>query len=193
MRWATLVLTWPFFELLRRALTSVCTKSELLPWSNVNLNKYYLRLFLSGIFLWSTYVLSVKSLESSVPLHERILRSYFDDGYCQIYYCVCLQTNGALAQPMHKITDPKLFSFTYESLRSVILCTSLEIKLRFSKTTTEVCDLTFTKCSTSNPKPTGRCFSNVSDLLWEKIVLVIEKNFWNSRLKAENLQKFWDH
>ena len=27
----------------------------------------------------------------------------------------------------------------------------------------------------------------------KKIVLVIEKNFWNSRLKAENLQKFWDH
>ena len=26
-----------------------------------------------------------------------------------------------------------------------------------------------------------------------KIVLVMEKNFWNSRLKAENLQKFWDH
>ena len=24
--------------------------------------------------------------------------------------------------------------------------------------------------------------------LWEKIVLVIEKNFWNSRLKAQNLQ-----
>ena len=34
---------------------------------------------------------------------------------------------------------------------------------------------------------------NCSDLLWEKIVLVIEKNFWNSRLKAENLQNFWDH
>ena len=27
----------------------------------------------------------------------------------------------------------------------------------------------------------------------KKIVLVIEKNFWNSRLKAENLQTFWDH
>ena len=26
----------------------------------------------------------------------------------------------------------------------------------------------------------------------KKNVLVIEKNFWNSRLKAENLQKFWD-
>ena len=26
----------------------------------------------------------------------------------------------------------------------------------------------------------------------KKIVLVIEKIFWNSRLKAENLQKFWD-
>ena len=25
-------------------------------------------------------------------------------------------------------------------------------------------------------------------LLWEKNVLVIEKNFWNSRLKAKNLQ-----
>ena len=27
----------------------------------------------------------------------------------------------------------------------------------------------------------------------KKIVLVIEKNFWNSRLKPENLQKFWDY
>ena len=37
------------------------------------------------------------------------------------------------------------------------------------------------------------CYQNCSDLLWEKIVLVIEKNFWNSRLKAENLQHFLDH
>ena len=37
------------------------------------------------------------------------------------------------------------------------------------------------------------CYQNCSDLLLEKIVLVIEKNFWNSRLKAEHLQKFWDH
>ena len=37
------------------------------------------------------------------------------------------------------------------------------------------------------------CYQICSDLLWEKIVLVIEKNFWNSRLKAENLQKNWDH
>ena len=36
------------------------------------------------------------------------------------------------------------------------------------------------------------CYQNCSDLLWDKIVLVIEKNFWNSRLKAENLQKFWE-
>ena len=32
------------------------------------------------------------------------------------------------------------------------------------------------------------CFQNYSNLLWEKNVLVIEKNFWNSSLKAENLQ-----
>ena len=37
------------------------------------------------------------------------------------------------------------------------------------------------------------CYKNCSDLLWEKIVSVIEKNFWNSRLKAENLRKIWDH
>ena len=37
------------------------------------------------------------------------------------------------------------------------------------------------------------CYQNCSYLLWDKIVLVIEKNFWNSRLKTENLQKFWDH
>ena len=37
------------------------------------------------------------------------------------------------------------------------------------------------------------CYQNCSDLLWEKIVLVIEKNFRNSRLKAKNLQKLWDH
>ena len=34
------------------------------------------------------------------------------------------------------------------------------------------------------------CYQNCSDLLWEEIVIVIEKNFWNSRLKAENLQIF---
>ena len=36
-------------------------------------------------------------------------------------------------------------------------------------------------------------YQNSSDILWEKIVLVIKKNFWNSRLKAENLQNLWDH
>ena len=36
-------------------------------------------------------------------------------------------------------------------------------------------------------------YQNFSYLLWKKIVLVIEKNFWNSRLKGENLQNFWDH
>ena len=34
------------------------------------------------------------------------------------------------------------------------------------------------------------CGKNCSDLLGEKIVLVIEKNFWNLRLKAMYLQKW---
>ena len=37
------------------------------------------------------------------------------------------------------------------------------------------------------------CFQNCSDPLWEKIVVVIEKNFWSLRLNAENLQIFRDH
>ena len=37
------------------------------------------------------------------------------------------------------------------------------------------------------------CYQICSDLQWEKIVLVIEKHFWNSRLKAGNLQEFRDH
>ena len=65
-------------------------------------------------------------------------------------------------------------------------------------------------------KINGVLLTNCSDLLWKKIVLVIEKNFWNSRLQAEaggctrigseaigivvrwlmvcnTLQNFWDH
>ena len=37
------------------------------------------------------------------------------------------------------------------------------------------------------------CYQNCSDLLWEIIVLGTKKNFWKSRLKAEDLQNFWDH
>ena len=34
------------------------------------------------------------------------------------------------------------------------------------------------------------CYQNCSDPLWEKIVLVIEKMFWNSRLRAENFPPY---
>ena len=37
------------------------------------------------------------------------------------------------------------------------------------------------------------CYQNCSDLLWEKSVLVIKKNFWDSRLMAKDWQNFWDH
>ena len=37
------------------------------------------------------------------------------------------------------------------------------------------------------------CLQNCSEILWEKIVLVIVKNFWDSRVTAENLQTHWDH
>ena len=37
------------------------------------------------------------------------------------------------------------------------------------------------------------CFQNCSDLLLEKVVLVIEKKKLTLRLKAENLQNSWDH
>ena len=47
------------------------------------------------------------------------------------------------------------------------------------------------KINTSNPMVF--CYQNCTDLLWEKNVLVIEKNFRNSRLKAMDFQTFWDH
>ena len=37
------------------------------------------------------------------------------------------------------------------------------------------------------------CYQNLSDLLWEKNVVVIDKFFWNLRLMAENLKMSWDH
>ena len=37
------------------------------------------------------------------------------------------------------------------------------------------------------------CYQNCSKLLWEKIVPVIKKKFWNLTLKAEYLQNVWDH
>jgi hypothetical protein len=43
---------------------------------------------------------------------------------------------------------------------------------------------------TSNKLEMVFCYQNYSDLLWETIILVMEKNIWNSRLKAENLQNF---
>ena len=49
----------------------------------------------------------------------------------------------------------------------------------------------------SRPKIMVFCYQNSSDLLWEKIVQVIEKNFWNLSLKAEGwpriCKKKWDH
>ena len=37
------------------------------------------------------------------------------------------------------------------------------------------------------------CYQNCYDQLWGKNILVIKKNFWNSRLKAKNFQICWDH
>ena len=34
------------------------------------------------------------------------------------------------------------------------------------------------------------CYQNCSDLLWEKNVLVIKENFWNSRLRLRSLEQF---
>ena len=57
------------------------------------------------------------------------------------------------------------------------------------------CVVSFFHSQMSNPldRQMVFCYQNCSDLLWEKIALVIEKNFWNLRLKAENLQNFWNH
>ena len=63
----------------------------------------------------------------------------------------------------------------------------LALRKQLEKTLLQVRNLSF-KIFLVVPK-----YQNCSDLLWEKIVLEIEKNFWNSRLKAKNLQNVWDH
>ena len=42
-------------------------------------------------------------------------------------------------------------------------------------------------CSCAQPKMVF-CYQNCSDLLWEKVVLVIEKNIWNSRSLEQFIQ-----
>ena len=44
-----------------------------------------------------------------------------------------------------------------------------------------------------NIRTTVLCLQKCSNLLWEKNVLVIQKNFWNLRLRAKNLHNVWDH
>ena len=39
----------------------------------------------------------------------------------------------------------------------------------------------------------GILLPKLFDLLWEKKCSIDWENFWNSRLKAENLQNLWDH
>ena len=36
-------------------------------------------------------------------------------------------------------------------------------------------------------------YENCSNLLWEKNVIIIEKNIYTSEAEGENFQKFWDH
>ena len=46
-----------------------------------------------------------------------------------------------------------------------------------------------TTAESKNNKKMVFCYRNCFDLLWEEIVLVNEKNFWNSSLNTENFQK----
>ena len=62
-------------------------------------------------------------------------------------------------------------------------------KLFFSSSN---CSFFTCQCLTYNTKMVF-CYQNCSDQLWEKNVLAIEIFFWNSRLKTNNLQTFWDH
>ena len=70
-------------------------------------------------------------------------------------------------------------------------------KIHFPTRTTDIWCLDFNTVTMGKVLPKFLvmvfCYQNCSDPLWEKIILLIEKNFWNSRLKAENLQNFWDH
>ena len=69
----------------------------------------------------------------------------------------------------------------------------LALNFRLSKKISRFLLFIISFASTKNLFSMVFCYQNCSDLLWEKIVLVFEKNFLNSRLKAENLKIYWDH
>ena len=82
-----------------------------------------------------------------------------------------------------------LISLFFTNNKIISDTSTLNLNLNFKQYVTYVIVDSTNFCWSKKEKK----FQNCSDLLWEKNHLVIEKNFWNSRLLAENLQNFWDH
>ena len=84
-----------------------------------------------------------------------------------------------------KITKYFLISFMYISRDGEVARKSRNLNFQSITSVTKKPDKILLK--------NGILLPEFSDLLWEIFFQVIEKKFWNSRLKAKNLQNFWDH
>ena len=102
----------------------------------------------------------------------------------------CNQLLGIITRPGCMITDG------YALLTQKLMHDPSDF-MKFSRKSLKLCNKNLSNLSlllTKNFLLTMVfCYKNWPDQLWEKFVLVIEKNFWNLRLKTENLQKNLSH
>ena len=131
----------------------------------------------------------------------------FENNFFSVYQFQMVQTKvqkikkslGLFIQNQYLLLTILMFNFTMEWIlgcqKSQIMVMVMKIALSWmfmmengmmfhvTKKTFSICEWTWMVF----------CYRNCYDLLWEKIVVVIVKNFKNSRLKVENLQNVWDH
>ena len=139
---------------------------------------------ISPVFLKSSHYVSIMSFLPVVEFWNVKIFIYF------FVFCWIKKKGELLCKFCNEITQPFLnLEGTHPAFCSIIFFNCFIFNTNWTPCPN---DMIHTQC-VSNIWILLFCYQNCSDLLWEKIVLVIGKNFWNSRLKAENLQKFWDH
>ena len=113
----------------------------------------------------------------------KVLQSY--QTKLEAWTRICLSSGTHLFPPKSRLLSRNLFALSTCVSKWVIIASCSHFFKTYSK---------FITCFHKSwiYETLVFCYQNCSDLLWERIILGIEKNVWNSRLKAENFQNFWD-
>ena len=147
--------------------------------------KIWLIFYVVGMWMeWVKFYGCEPKLEMAIYLWPFfLLKSAFCPYWEPLYWCGYNLESVTSFRYIPCIPD---LTFSVDNVRTTSITSHLESFL-ISSSGTPFC------LKKSNCNYLVLCYKNCSDILWEKIVLVIEKNFWSLRLKAKNLQTFWDH